>query len=461
MGCGGSKDEDKGRDKPVSSSSGAGGEGPQLSAQEAHIDMRERWKNTNSGQQEPQRASDPFTAAAAQGGQEKMKQCREIVSALDESHDGILQASELRKLVKHLYPEFINVSEADISEKHPRIKPLANKTTEQMVTVLYETCDSTWVSVFHSFLGLGVQAELSAKPIPGVFKVVWEGGVRYRNSPNYTDIADQEQLALPGTEFEIAEFERGGEANSKLWYGYINWADYYIPVTFQDGKPMLERIGEPGSSLQLRQLATDLFRTMDADGNEGVDMLEITNFLDGAQIGYDPELLVEKFKACDKNGDNLLQLTEFIECYNHGVISNVFCIPTYNKNRNADEKDPSKAMQRKAEADAKAKEARQHDADFSNMAALPTAGIEHHAHLNTKNNSTEEEGARNTNANVNDAFGQNKPKPDAMAAAMQKTEDDVNPNASGPLGAFGAKPASSGAAESDVASGSGPMGAWG
>ena len=72
------------------------------------------------------------------------------------------------------------------------------------------------VSVFHSFLGLGVQAELSAKPIPGVFKVVWEGGVRYRNSPNYTDIADQEQLALPGTEFEIAEFERGCEANSKV-----------------------------------------------------------------------------------------------------------------------------------------------------------------------------------------------------------------------------------------------------
>ena len=72
------------------------------------------------------------------------------------------------------------------------------------------------VSVFHSFLGLGVQAGQTAQPEPGVFKVVWEGGVRYRNSPNYTDIADQEQLALPGTEFEIADFEKGNEANSKV-----------------------------------------------------------------------------------------------------------------------------------------------------------------------------------------------------------------------------------------------------
>ena len=158
-----------------------------------------------------------------------------------------------------------------------------------------------------------------------------------------------------------------------------------------------------------------------------------------------------------QNGDNLLQLSEFIECYNSGVISNVFCIPTYNKDRTQDEKDPTGAIQRKKEADAKAKE-NKGITDHSNMSVLPTTGLEHHAHLNAPTESPDPD-ARNPDANVNDAFGQN--KPDHMAAAVVRSES-YNPNATGPLGAFGAKSKSSEPEpEASSGSGPGPMGAWG
>ena len=46
-------------------------------------------------------------------------------------------------------------------------------------------------------------------------------------------------------------------------------------------------------------------------------MLEITNFLDGAQIGYDSELLVQKFKECDLVQQYICILYSIHHLYRH------------------------------------------------------------------------------------------------------------------------------------------------
>eukprot|EP00656_Telonema_subtile_P054121 TRINITY_DN799_c0_g2_i3.p1 TRINITY_DN799_c0_g2~~TRINITY_DN799_c0_g2_i3.p1 ORF type:complete len:362 (-),score=133.67 TRINITY_DN799_c0_g2_i3:110-1195(-) len=355
-----------------------------------------------------------------------------------------------------LYPEFINTPEHTIPTSHARIVPLLNKTTGELVQHLNSSCDQTWVEVFHAFLGLGAKTEATAMPEAGVWHVIWEGGVRYRNSPNYTDIAEQEQLALPGTEFEIAEFERGTAANSNLWYGYIAWADYYLPVTFQDGRSMMKRIGDTGTSEQLKQLAHDLFQEIDVDHSGGADWTEIVSFLEGARIGFDKDALRIKFDECDVNNDGLLQLDEFIHCYNQGVISNVFCIPTDNRKKVKDEQDPTQALQRNVEADTKPQ------APYKpSQNELPTANLAHHTQLNSTEAGPDGNGSnapKNTDADPTGAFEADTPAAaeeaarmaservvddgrDPMAAFNQPKDTEEKPQGGNndPLAAFGSK----------------------
>eukprot|EP00656_Telonema_subtile_P054119 TRINITY_DN799_c0_g1_i5.p1 TRINITY_DN799_c0_g1~~TRINITY_DN799_c0_g1_i5.p1 ORF type:complete len:368 (-),score=106.31 TRINITY_DN799_c0_g1_i5:87-1190(-) len=287
----------------------------------------------------------------------KRKQCEEIVDHLDSSGDGVLQAEELQLLVKHLYPNFINVCVKDIPLDDPKIKALDGKTKAELVEHLNTTCDDTWVNVFHQFIGKGEKKQEFAACKPGVYSVCWEGGVRYRLSPNYQDIADEEQLALPDTHFDIEHFAQGPLG---LWYAYIHWARYWVPVTFQDGRAMLERIGDNGSSEQLQRLAEDLFNEIDASKDGYAEWEEITSFLDGAAIAYDAEALKGDFVRADVDGNQKLDLKEFIECYKNESISNVFCIPTYDRQAiphpegEIADKEAAKAAARKERAQAEA-----------------------------------------------------------------------------------------------------------
>merc|ERR1711988_1130185 len=108
----------------------------------------------------------------------------------------------------------------------------------------------------------------------------------------------------------------------------MGWARYFLPMRFQNGQPMLKKIGEIGNSDQLVSQAKDLFKEIDTNGNDTAEWEEITSFLDGAQIAYDKDLLTKAFKDADVDGDNTLSLAEFIEAMKVGAIANIFCIPT-------------------------------------------------------------------------------------------------------------------------------------
>ena len=66
---------------------------------------------------------------------------------------------------------------------------------------------------------------------------------------------------------------------------------------------------------------------------ERAEWEEITSFLDGAEIAYDKDALKQDFVNSDVNGDGKLSLDEFIEAYKRGSISDIFCIPTRNRQK--------------------------------------------------------------------------------------------------------------------------------
>ena len=66
---------------------------------------------------------------------------------------------------------------------------------------------------------------------------------------------------------------------------------------------------------------------------EQAEWEEITSFLDGAEIAYDKDALKQDFVNSDVNGVGKLSLDEFIEAYKRGSISDIFCIPTRNRQK--------------------------------------------------------------------------------------------------------------------------------
>ena len=70
------------------------------------------------------------------------------------------------------------------------------------------------IKVFHEFLGLGDKTTGFPPSKPGVYEIAWEGGMRYRTKPSYQNIADEEQLTVPQTQFEVKGFILGDDAVS-------------------------------------------------------------------------------------------------------------------------------------------------------------------------------------------------------------------------------------------------------
>ena len=115
------------------------------------------------------------------------------------------------------------------------------------------------IQVFHQFLGLGNKSTEFAASKPGVYTVSWFGGIRYRTEPDYQSIADEEEIALPQTQYEVREFITGEDGVTavaeftgliacpvwQLEYAYLYWARYFLPTRFNNGEAMLTRIAEP------------------------------------------------------------------------------------------------------------------------------------------------------------------------------------------------------------------------
>jgi len=166
---------------------------------------------------------------------------------------------------------------------------------------------------------------------PGVFEVVHEGGIRYRNEPVFHTISDCKQLALPQTQYEIRELVTGDDG---LEYAYISWLRYFLPTRLHNGDPMLKRIGEPGTCEQLKSIACEIFNEMDTNRDDLVEWEEMLSFMDGAEIAYDVVLLRRQFDNSSSNIDGKVPIDGFIELYMKcTAISDIVSMPTWDRQK--------------------------------------------------------------------------------------------------------------------------------
>merc|ERR1711907_507408 len=127
--------------------------------------------------------------------------------------------------------------------------------------------DEGWTRAFAMLLGvLGnpdkAITQKKAELEPGCYKVIWEGGVRFRKSNVYRDYAEfyphdeahKDKKPLPlaetGQVYRIRHFVPGfsdmvDEQGNKIllnevMYGYLEWARLFIPMSFPDGTPTME-----------------------------------------------------------------------------------------------------------------------------------------------------------------------------------------------------------------------------
>merc|ERR1712139_764007 len=85
----------------------------------------------------------------------KLQLIEQIVNHMDTSADGIMQKDELKIMVKHLDPTFVNTPAHEIQIDDPKILALADKPRADLVCYLRDNYDIAWIRVFHTFLGLG------------------------------------------------------------------------------------------------------------------------------------------------------------------------------------------------------------------------------------------------------------------------------------------------------------------
>lgn len=144
-------------------------------------------------------------------------------------------------------------------------------------------CVLLQLHAYAMLLGLSGDPE-RAKAIevnPGIYEVIWPGGVRYRDSNRYNAIVEKRKSAkdgskavvgraAPGQTFRIKHFVSGdlcikdgsreavaevAQADSvgpvsitavQVWYGYIEWPRLFLPMSFPDGEPTMKRIADYG-----------------------------------------------------------------------------------------------------------------------------------------------------------------------------------------------------------------------
>merc|ERR1711907_145230 len=274
--------------------------------------------------------------------EQKRAWCTKIVEALDTNHNGKMDAEEVQGLVKNMHPEFLETPIEDIPLDHPHVQALDGMSKLDLVDHLCNTMDDGWLHAYAMLLGLSGDPE-RAKAIevnPGIYEVIWPGGVRYRDSNRYNAIVEKRKSAkdgskavvgraAPGQTFRIKHFVSGDlcikdgsrEAVAEVWYGYVEWPRLFLPMSFPDGEPTMKRIADYGDAQQLEKMAGMIYDEMEKITNEknGVPPEVILEYLKGAKIGYDHESLLDDLKSFDVghegNNDGRIQKEEFIKCF--------------------------------------------------------------------------------------------------------------------------------------------------
>eukprot|EP00658_Telonema_sp_P-2_P036500 TRINITY_DN2638_c0_g1_i1.p1 TRINITY_DN2638_c0_g1~~TRINITY_DN2638_c0_g1_i1.p1 ORF type:complete len:370 (+),score=140.18 TRINITY_DN2638_c0_g1_i1:113-1222(+) len=282
----------------------------------------------------------------------KMKIAKEVVDGLDTNKDGVMQFEEVQVLVKNLHPKFVNKNPTEITPDVPEMQVLNGMSKDQLVNHLATTVDTNWLVAFHQFLGLSGSADACNKSFePGVYKVVWEGGVQYRKSNSYADVffgntGDKEvPIASTGQHYRIRHFVpgvmdagEGGKKRTEVMYGYLEWPRLFLPMSFPDGTETLVREAEYENAEQLERMAKSLFdriltkeqKDTKADTKpESVSADKVKAYLDAVKIGYDDAALLEKLAESDTNNDQLIDTAEFVNCFTkYGCIADCIWVDT-------------------------------------------------------------------------------------------------------------------------------------
>lgn len=261
-----------------------------------------------------------------------------------------MQAEEVQGLIKNMYPEFIDTPYQDIPLSHAKVQALDGMSKLDLVDHLVAEMDDGWVHAYAMMLGISGDADKAGaiRCDPGIYEVIWPGGVRYRDVNRYNAVVEKRSSfkhkesevvprAMPGQTFRIKTFvkgelqlhDAGKDVVAEVWYGYVEWPRLFLPMSFPDGEPTLKRIaqydgkpleGNEGGCNQLEKMAGMIYDEMAKIQKEfsdkgGVSPEVVKQYLDGAKIGYDHESLLNDLKSFDANNDGVIQKEEFLKCF--------------------------------------------------------------------------------------------------------------------------------------------------
>jgi len=181
--------------------------------------------------------------------------CQEVVDALDKSGDGAVSPWELQLMVKHLDAQWSRTPVDQVPMSDPTIVHLTGKSKEEIASYIEMAYDEDWTRVFHQFLGLGA-TNTFAKMVPGVFKVVWPGGIRLRHSPNQTDcLTDIVQFS---SQLLVSRFDYSDDQRE---FAYVHELEAWLPSRFRAGEPLIQRVGDLPEQLVVRSPVVSLRET--------------------------------------------------------------------------------------------------------------------------------------------------------------------------------------------------------
>lgn len=165
--------------------------------------------------------------------------CQEIVDALDKSGDGVVSPWELQLMVKHLDAQWSRTPVDQVPMSDPTILHLTGKSKEEITSYIEMAYDEDWTRVFHQFLGLGATNTGAPKMAPGLFKVVWPGGIRLRRSPNQTDCLTD--IVEYSSQLLVFRFEYSDDQRE---FAYVHELKAWLPSRFRAGEPLIQRVGD-------------------------------------------------------------------------------------------------------------------------------------------------------------------------------------------------------------------------
>jgi len=163
--------------------------------------------------------------------------CAELVEALQNLGEGSIRPKQLQLMVKHLEECYRDTPVEAVSMSDKTIVALTGKSNDHIADYIELAYEEDWVRVFHQFLGLGALWTGFTKLEPGVFEVIWPGGIRLRQSPNPMDVRNK--IAEFGQRYQITRFEYCVDGRE---YGYLEEAVSWLPSRFSAGEPLIRRV---------------------------------------------------------------------------------------------------------------------------------------------------------------------------------------------------------------------------